>query len=99
MSLRGISFACDRPNCWAYRQITAPTIESAFEVAKSKYGWSERDGQHLCAPCTRPACCRCSPRCAEDETGDQCATAGCGWCMHGCPAADEAACCQNGNRR
>lgn len=42
-----------------------------------------------------PACCRCDPSvCATDETGDHCVTAGCAWCINGCPAVDETRCCQ-----
>lgn len=44
-----------------------------------------------------PACCRCDPGvCSVDESGDHCVTAGCAWCVDGCPAADPIPCCQGG---
>ncbi|MFB9209610.1 hypothetical protein ACFFV7_51100 [Nonomuraea spiralis] len=46
---------------------------------------------------TKPACCRCDPvTCAADESGEHCATAGCAYCVDGCPAADGTPCCTGG---
>ncbi|MCK2219743.1 hypothetical protein MF672_039000 [Actinomadura sp. ATCC 31491] len=40
------------------------------------------------------ACCRCVPATrAADDTGDHCITAGCAYCLNGCPA-DGIPCCQ-----
>lgn len=42
-----------------------------------------------------PACCRCDPAlCETDDTGDHCATAGCAYCLNGCPAPDGITCCK-----
>lgn len=53
MSIRGVSFDCDTPGCWAYCQISARHVTSAFAMAVEKYDWSEREGRHYCGPCTR----------------------------------------------
>lgn len=54
MSIRGISLDCDTPGCWAYCQLTAPTLEAAVRAAVDRRDWSVRDGKHFCGPCTRP---------------------------------------------
>lgn len=95
MRVRGVVFTCDTPICLTHCQINEPNVEAAFEIA-SKHGWTARNGKHFCAPCTRqPPCCRCDPAlCETDDTGDHCATAGCAWCLDGCPAPEGMTCCQ-----
>src|SRR5690606_16524518 len=40
-----------------------------------------------------PACCRCDPdTCRSDDSGDHCITAGCAYCLNGCPATDRPCC-------
>ena len=94
MSIRHVAFDCDTPGCWAYCQVSARHVDSAFAIAAEKYEWSQRDGKHFCGPCSRvPACCRCNPAtCRADDTGDHCATAGCAYCLNGCPATDKPCC-------
>lgn len=101
MTIRGVSFDCDTPGCWAYCQIGARHVDSAFARAAERSGWSERDGQHFCGPCTRkaarPACCRCDPSvCETDESGEHCMTVGCALCLNGCPATDRPCCKEEG---
>ncbi|TDD54559.1 hypothetical protein E1286_05040 [Nonomuraea terrae] len=55
MSIRGVALNCDTEGCWAYCQITGPTVEAVVEIAVERYEWSVRDGQHFCSPCTRKA--------------------------------------------
>lgn len=46
----------------------------------------------------RPSCCRCDPAlCESDESGDHCATAGCAYCLNGCPATDRPCCKEPAN--
>lgn len=51
--IRAVAFDCDTPGCYAYCQISARAVASAFGMAVEKYGWSQRDGKHYCGPCTR----------------------------------------------
>ncbi|MEU4578975.1 hypothetical protein [Nonomuraea sp. NPDC023979] len=96
MTISQVVFNCDTPRCLTHVKVAAPDVESAVRLAGEQFGWSQRDGKDLCDLCTRvPACCRCSPViCRSDDTGDHCATAGCAYCMNGCPAADDVPCCK-----
>lgn len=53
MSVQGIEIVCDTPNCWAYCSVDQPTADKAREYAADRWGWTRRDGQDICGPCSR----------------------------------------------
>lgn len=54
MSLEGISFTCDTEGCEAWCRVRhVPDVESAQQQASLRHGWSTRDGEDFCGPCTR----------------------------------------------
>lgn len=59
MTVRGVIFDCDTPDCGAYCQIDAYDVGYAAQRAAERFGWSSDErGHDYCGPCTQNAAAR-----------------------------------------